>query len=350
MKPKVLFFIPNRVGGAENITILFYKLLKDLNINCQLVIIKKAASKKIIIPEDVSTLTVRNLKFSVFKLNTFVKSQNPDFLFTSSRGIGLPLSILAIFFNYKIILRHSFMPNRYHKFSLPTIGIRFLYPYAYKIIAQTEEMKKMMIEYYKLKSEKITVIHNPIDYQKIDKSIIGESPYEIDVKPKFITVGNVRFVKGHDILLAAFKKVLEIIPTANLFIVGKINESDPYYLELKKFIINNNIQNNVQFVGFSTNPYKYIHHADSFVLSSRSEGLPNVIIEALYLKKPIVATRCVPFIDQVISDGINGFKVESENASDLAAAMLKSLQISVPQALSTYNSPTSDDINSLFNL
>lgn len=56
-------------------------------------------------------------------------------------------------------------------------------------------------------------------------------------------------------------------------------------------------------VGFKNNPYVYMKHADCFVLSSRNEGLPNVMIEALYLGTPVAAYKCIPVIERIVDEG-----------------------------------------------
>ena len=57
------------------------------------------------------------------------------------------------------------------------------------------------------------------------------------------------------------------------------------------------------------------------------EGLPNVVLEAMYLDKPVAATTCVPIIDNLIKDGINGYKVKPDDANSLAQAMQKAAKL-----------------------
>ena len=66
-------------------------------------------------------------------------------------------------------------------------------------------------------------------------------------------------------------------------------------------------------------------YCDCFVLPSRIEGLPNVLIEAMYIGKPVVASVCIPVIDRMVENGYNGYKVQPEQPEQMATAMEKAL-------------------------
>ena len=106
------------------------------------------------------------------------------------------------------------------------------------------------------------------------------------------------------------------------------------------------MQDKVHCLGFQSNPYVYVKHADVFVLSSRNEGLPNVLIEALYMSVPVAATTCIPIIERIVEVGKNGFLAESENPISLSNAMIRALELKDIE--STYISGSKDDFVSLF--
>ena len=70
-----------------------------------------------------------------------------------------------------------------------------------------------------------------------------------------------------------------------------------------------------------------MQNADCYVLSSRNEGLPNVMIEALYLGTPVAAFKCIPVIERIISEGRSGFLASKENIEELGEAMLKACKL-----------------------
>ncbi|MDD2950013.1 MAG: glycosyltransferase, partial [Sulfuricurvum sp.] len=71
----------------------------------------------------------------------------------------------------------------------------------------------------------------------------------------------------------------------------------------------------------------YFKFADVYVLSSRWEGLPNTVLESLYLNTPVISTKCIPFLSKLIHDGDNGYLVEVEDIHGLSNVILKTKEI-----------------------
>ena len=82
------------------------------------------------------------------------------------------------------------------------------------------------------------------------------------------------------------------------------------------------MEKNVIFLGFQENPYRFFYYADLYVLSSRWEGLPNTILENMFLGKRIVSTRCIEFLETIIKDGENGYLVEVDDIKTLSTRIL----------------------------
>ena len=102
----------------------------------------------------------------------------------------------------------------------------------------------------------------------------------------------------------------------------------------------------MHFVGYDSNPYRWLKYADCYVMPSRFEGLPNSLIDAMYLGRPVVATRCIPVIDRIVKNGYNGIVVESENVNALAEGMKNAP--SLKDYDMTYHPATCEDFISLF--
>ena len=107
------------------------------------------------------------------------------------------------------------------------------------------------------------------------------------------------------------------------------------------------LQDYIHFVGYDDNPYRWMKFCDCFVLPSRIEGLPNVLVEAMYLGRPVVATKCIPFISRMVDDGKNGILCETENPQALANAMIKAVDLK--NFKMTYKPSTADDFIKIFN-
>ncbi|MCY7368891.1 MAG: glycosyltransferase, partial [Chamaesiphon sp.] len=104
--------------------------------------------------------------------------------------------------------------------------------------------------------------------------------------------------------------------------------------ELEAEINSLGIGADVSLPGFVQNPYAYMHNSSAFVLSSRWEGLPTVLIEAMACGCAVVATNCPSGPEEILAGGKYGMLVPIENADALAAAMIKTLDQPIDQATS----------------
>lgn len=138
-------------------------------------------------------------------------------------------------------------------------------------------------------TENVVVQLNPINI----KEILEKSKEPI--KEKMIhngiiicAVGRLAFEKGYDRLLKVHRKLLREHINNTIWIVGEGLER----ARLEEYIKDNKLEESVQLVGYTQNPYKYLKEADIFVCSSRIEGLSSTVIEAAVLDKPIITTLC----------------------------------------------------------
>lgn len=157
--------------------------------------------------------------------------------------------------------------------------------------------------------EKLIRIYNPIDSQEI----VNKSEEDIDfnftkVKDEkiFVAVGTVFPQKGFDRLIKMHKKLLQEGYKHKIYIVG-----DGYdFKNIQALIKSLKLDDTVKMVGYQENPYPFFKNADYFILSSRYEGYPTVLFEALTLKKPIIATD-VSAVREILQEGKLGKIVEN---------------------------------------
>lgn len=133
----------------------------------------------------------------------------------------------------------------------------------------------------------------------------------------FMTLAELHPNKGLDTLLRAFATVRNIHKDSALILIGE-GQSRAELVELMHTL---NLEDSVFLPGFLANAREYMSAADAFVLSSRKEGLPLVLLEAGQARLPVVATS-VGAIPEVIEDGISGFVVPPNNEQKLADALL----------------------------
>jgi len=174
-----------------------------------------------------------------------------------------------------------------------------------------------------LPSQKVRLIQNPLDIKEIDRL------KERDVSEKFngerfniVARGRLCEQKGFSCLIRALEKVNKEYSKAHVYILGK----GPLESKLKQLAKELHLEKKVHFLGFKNNPYKYIAHADLFVMSSLWEGLPGVLLEALACEVPIVSTDCKTGPREILQDGKYGELVSIKDSEALAEKIIYLLE------------------------
>jgi len=332
----ILFFVPQLVGGgAEKVNMNIMKLLDKKIFEVHLVVASLNASVYKSLPEDVIFHNLESSKtmFSILKLRNIVVSIKPDILF-SSLIRGNIASMLALFGIRKkpyIIFRSPNSPKLLLENKQVGNIQKKLLEYSYRkadhVIAQTPEMKDELHIYHGIDEKKISVVLNPIDSENINQNIHNiKNPFD-KKSINVVAAGRVTYQKGFDILIKSFQNVVKENKFYKLHIIGQGEGVE--LSTLKKLVNDLNLEEHVFFLGYQSNPYKYFYFSDLYVLSSRWEGLPNTILENLYLKKPIISTTCIPYISSLVQDGQNGFLVDVEDINGLSKAILNYKNLSL---------------------
>ncbi|MBZ0112988.1 MAG: glycosyltransferase [Thermoanaerobaculia bacterium] len=170
--------------------------------------------------------------------------------------------------------------------------------------------------------EKIELLLNctadPADHTPADLTVYGVRHGE----PVIGTVGNLRSVKNHEMFIDAMARVLRQRPETKALIVGQRLPSEAsVYDDLTKRIDVHGLQNRIVLTGFQSDVPGLLKTFSVFCLTSRSEGTPNAVLEAMAGAIPVVATR-VGGIPHLIEDGVNGFLVESGDAENMASNVI----------------------------
>jgi glycosyltransferase involved in cell wall biosynthesis len=176
-----------------------------------------------------------------------------------------------------------------------------------KLIAVSKGVEKDIKENLKIKPKALKTIYNPFDIEAI--RILGEEKIDIEYD-YIINVAALTKVKNQALLLKAFAKIKTPL---HLLLLGKGNQE----ANLKALAKELQIQDRVHFLGWQSNPYKYIKNAKAFVLSSNIEGLPTVLIESLILNTPVVSTNCPSGPSEILIDELKPFLVEVGNEKEL---------------------------------
>jgi glycosyltransferase involved in cell wall biosynthesis len=207
--------------------------------------------------------------------------------------------------------------------SIPAF-VRHAYPRADAVVGVSSGVADDLVSNLGVPARKVSVIHNPV----VDNALleaanapVGHTWFGDDSAPVLVASGRLTPQKDFPTLLEAFR-LLRSKVAARLIILGEGEERGR--LEALRDAMG--LSGDVDLHGFVENPYGYMSRADAFVLSSRWEGLPTVLIEALACGCPVVATDCPSGPREILQGGQYGELVAVGDAAALCDAMARILQ------------------------
>lgn len=216
-------------------------------------------------------------------------------------------------------LRHKSRLKRWSRY-LPA---RLLFPMADELITVSRGVADDMAEVTGIPRERFRCIANPTVTERIlplSRAPIDEPWLHNATAPVVVAAGRLTAQKDFPNLLRAFAAVSSS-RDARLIILGE----GPDRAQLEALIEDLDLTGRVKLPGFVTNPYPYMAGADLFVLSSRWEGSPNVLVEALAIGTPVVATDCPSGPREILRDGSYGALVPVGDPLALAQAIGETL-------------------------
>lgn len=209
------------------------------------------------------------------------------------------------------------------KHLIARIAIRYLYPRADAYVAVSQDAATQMATYAGLSPDIVRVIYNPVITPELAAKATEpcEHPFFETGEPVLLTVSRLSPEKDFATMLDAFAQAQKQRPI-RLLIIGE----GPERAHIEQLITKYNLGDSVALLGHIANPYPYYTKSNLFVLSSRREGLPTVLIEALALEVPIVSTDARSGPREILHDGAYGTLVPVGNPTALAQAILAALE------------------------
>nr|WP_279237390.1 glycosyltransferase family 4 protein [Dyella sedimenti] len=261
---------------------------------------------------------LRNVE-RIRKLRAAVKACRPDVVISfmtttnlltllATRGLGLPV----------IVSERTFLKRQPPR-GMWRLLFRPLYRRASAVVSQTrrgaEDLQAQL-------DRSVAVIHNPVAPIGGDDDSSRNIADSVQLPRErgeqwLLAVGRLSIEKGYDLLIDAFSQLASSHPLWNLIILGEGPERSSLSAQISKL----GLQQRVLMPGFVENPYRLMKQADMYVLSSRYEGMPNALLEAMATGLPSVSFDCETGPAELIQDGVNGRLVESGSVSALAASL-----------------------------
>ena len=324
IKKKILFLSPTlKGGGAERFLTIILRHVDRRKFASVLGVVSKVASFVYKVPPDIEVVDLksRRVRYALFKIVRLVRVEKPDIVFCTLGHLNIAVILFRFLMNKKIkfVVRETNIPSiNLQQSSLPRLLpflYRRLYPKVGKVICQSNDMSNDLVRSFGLSRNQIVVINNPVDVDEIamrsncNKVMLLQNTFNI------LAAGKLKYQKGFDLLLRSMAYIRS--DKFHLTILGQGPEEN----YLKKLARELRLVKIVTFAGFVENPYAFMTEADLFVLSSRFEGFPNVVLEAMACGTSVVAFECPGGINEIIEEGVNGWKVSPEDTRALARAI-----------------------------
>lgn len=349
---RILFLVPTLSGGgSERVIVTLLRFLDRSHFEPTLAVVDmRNEAYRADIPQDVTTIDMggRRVRYAWPRIIWMIWRQRPDVVFTTLGQLNLAIGLLRPVLpgNIRYVARETVVVTELLKgMSLGwiwAVGYRLFYRKFDKIVCQSRDMQEDLIENYGLAPHRLVLIPNPVDIKRIRS--LAVMPVESGLPQltkgfpvlRLVAAGRLVYQKGFDLLIDAIALLRG--QRLHLTILG----DGPLRSELMQKANRLGVGNQVRFVGFQPNPYPYFRQADIFVLSSRFEGLPNVVLEALACGTPVVATPAPGGVREIL-EGMEGCRVSARVDGKSLAESLSGLiptRKLAPDILNTYEATT----------
>jgi glycosyltransferase involved in cell wall biosynthesis len=330
VRPRLCVFVPSLVGGgAERVALNFVGEVRKYNLSVDLVVGSGIGELRDCVPANTKIFDLSRSKVSrcVGPFIRYLKQHCPSAVIahmTHTNVIALGCNLVSRARSRVFVVEHTHFTTIQRSLGWVQRGltrswVRILYPRATKVIAVSEGVRADLLNRFRFCPELVRTLRNPIVTQEVIRKSKEEVPHRWLDDEKLVVylgVGRLKPQKDFQTLIRAFAR-LGPESHARLIILG----DGELRHELEKLCKHLGVGERVELTGFVHNPYALMRKAKALVLSSRYEGLPTVIIEALACGTPVISTRCPSGPEEILREGTDGFLVRVGDDDEMARAM-----------------------------
>ena len=331
---RVLFALPflSRIGGSERVMVTLLQRLDRSRFEPLLAVLdgyrNELADE---LPDDVEVidLAARRARWAARPLIAALRRWRPAVLLSNLGHLNLMIAMLRPLLPRDIALvgrETSLVTNlheQYRTARLRNAAYRRFYPNLDLVICQSTGMRDDLVNNLGFPPDRLRLVPNPVDVLRLKaRAALAEPAADLLLRPPgerrpfcLVAVGRLTEVKGFDLLIDAAATLPRGL--AEIFILGE----GPARSELAARIANAGVHDRVHLLGFQSNPHAFIARSDALVLSSRFEGLPNVVLEAIALGRPVIATPCPGGLSD-IATAAGGIRIATAITSSALAAAI----------------------------
>ena len=205
---------------------------------------------------------------------------------------------MSLLLGFKLITRSNSSPSGWSKNIFKNTIFKILFKVPKKIIVNSIDFKKEIDKKYKINS---LHIYNPLNKEiikRMSKKKINSDFFK-NADLKIINVARFTDQKDHITLLKSICILIKKKINLKLLIMGY----GPNFRKINSFVKDNKLESHVKISNFDKNPFRFINASNLFILSSIYEGLPNVLLEAICLKKFIISSNCPTGPREILKNG-----------------------------------------------
>lgn len=337
---QIAFFLHDlRGGGVERISVHLANAMRRMGHAVTLVLVNKSGNPAYFdaINPGISVVELpqKRTLTSAFGFRHYIRHQKPDLIISALTHINVSTLLSVKFMKSKphvFVIEHNHQIERQLNGKVDNLGLAvrlafklvpYLYPGADTVGAVSEGIRRSLAAAIKIPRERIDVLNNPVKIPEADElSRRSTVPAEMNPQqmPFILGVGALSFEKNFSLLIEAFKRVRTKRPL-KLIIAGE----GPKRLELERQARETGYENDIHLPGFVDDPYALMREAKLLALTSKWEGLPTVLIEAMALGKSVVATDCPSGPSEILMGGSLGCLVPLNDTEALTHAIERTL-------------------------
>ncbi len=337
-KQRLAVFIPGLYeGGAERIMLNLAAGFADRGLSVDLVLAQAEGPYLDQIPDTVRIVELNRRPIRMWRacrslpaMIAYLRRERPDYLLSALNAnfVALEARRITGIPRRVVISQHNTFSHHYRNLpvwyrQLILLLVRNFYPRADEIVAVSKGVAEDLACTARIPRTRIRVIYNPVvtrDLALRTREPLQHPWFAPGSPPVILAVGRLTAEKDFGMLIRAFARIAGD-QSARLIILGE-GEERPRLEELLKDL---HLEHKVMLPGFVSNPYPYMARSALLVCSSRSEGLPTVLIEALYCGIPIVSTDCPSGPREILQKHEYGQLVPVGDEATLARAMRDAL-------------------------
>lgn len=335
MNVNLSIFLPNlNGGGAERVMVTLANAIASRGFSVDLVLATAQGTYLKDVSPSVKVVDLRSGRIinSLLPLINYLRQKHPAVMLSAighANVVALLARKLARVKTQVVVSERGLFSGEYAIADgvIPRLIfrlIKLLYPGADGICAVSRTASKDLANFVNLPLNKIYTIYNPFDLTRI-QSLAAESVdhpwFGQNQPPVLLAIGRLNEAKDFPVLIRAFAQLRQQ-REVRLVILGEGELRRDLEALVEQLGLDSNT---VQLPGFVANPYAWLARCSLFVLSSRREGLPGALIEAMACGAPVVSTNCLSGPDEILEGGRWGRLVPVGDINALAQAMAATL-------------------------